>query len=75
MAKTWAPDSWRELPIKQQPAWPDQAALEAAEARLRGYPPLVFAGEARRLKAQLGEIAEGRAIDPDAEALRSWGES
>jgi len=62
MAKTWAPDSWRNLPIKQQPAWPDQAALEAAEARLRGYPPLVFAGEARRLKAQLGEIAEGRAF-------------
>ncbi len=62
MAKTWAPDSWRNLPIKQQPTWPDQAALEAAEARLRGYPPLVFAGEARRLKAQLGEIAEGRAF-------------
>ncbi len=32
------------------------------EARLRRYPPLVFAGEARRLKAQLALAAEGKAF-------------
>ncbi len=44
------------------PAYPDPAALEAIEAKLRRYPPLVFAGEARRLKAALGTAAEGRAF-------------
>ena len=36
--------------------------LAAVEARLATYPPLVFAGEARKLKAQLGEVAQGRAF-------------
>lgn len=58
----WAIDSWRQRPIRQAPAYPDQAALEAMEKKLRRYPPLVFAGEARRLKAALGTAAEGRAF-------------
>ena len=62
MAKPWTPDSWRSFPIEQQPVWPDPAALEAVESKLTSYPPLVFAGEARRLKAQLGDVAEGRAF-------------
>jgi 3-deoxy-7-phosphoheptulonate synthase len=62
MATAWAPDSWRKFPIGQQPQWPDEAALAAVEERLKGSPPLVFAGEARRLKAQLGDVAEGRAF-------------
>ncbi|MCH7932008.1 MAG: 3-deoxy-7-phosphoheptulonate synthase class II [Proteobacteria bacterium] len=62
MAKPWTPDSWRSFPIEQQPVWPDPAALEAVESKLKSYPPLVFAGEARRLKAQLGDVAEGRAF-------------
>ncbi len=62
MARPWTPDSWRQHPISQQPDWPDQAALSTVEATLKSYPPLVFAGEARRLKAQLGEVAEGRAF-------------
>ncbi len=62
MARPWTPDSWRQHPIRQQPDWPDPAALSAVEATLKSYPPLVFAGEARRLKAQLGEVAEGRAF-------------
>lgn len=44
------------------PHYPDAAALAAAEARLGGYPPLVFAGEARRLKRALAAAAEGRAF-------------
>ncbi len=58
--KKWTPHGWRGLPIEQQPEYPDAAALEAVEARLRNFPPLVFAGEARRLKAQLAEVTEGR---------------
>ncbi|WP_419728525.1 class II 3-deoxy-7-phosphoheptulonate synthase [Lichenicola sp.] len=58
----WTPASWRAFPIRQQPTYPDQAALGAVEDRLRGYPPLVFAGEARRLKQQLALAAEGRAF-------------
>ena len=62
MARPWTPDSWREHPISQQPNWPDPTDLSAVEKTLKGYPPLVFAGEARRLKAHLGEVAEGRAF-------------
>jgi 3-deoxy-7-phosphoheptulonate synthase len=62
MATKWTPDSWRKFPIKQQPDWPDLGALEAVETRLASFPPLVFAGEARRLKAQLADVAEGRAF-------------
>src|ERR1700744_1332653 len=58
----WNPDSWRDCPIRQVPSYPDLAKLAEMEARLRRYPPLVFAGEARRLKAQLGQVAEGKAF-------------
>ncbi|MDA0239622.1 MAG: 3-deoxy-7-phosphoheptulonate synthase class II [Proteobacteria bacterium] len=62
MATTWTPHSWRAKPIQQVPAYPDQAALEAAEKRLSGYPPLVFAGEARNLKRDLAKVAMGEAF-------------
>jgi 3-deoxy-7-phosphoheptulonate synthase len=58
----WSPTSWRSHPIRQQPAYPDEAMLAGVEKRLAGYPPLVFAGEARRLKMALGLAAEGRAF-------------
>jgi 3-deoxy-7-phosphoheptulonate synthase len=62
MSEKWTPDSWRAKPIEQVPDYPDAAALAAAEQTLRGYPPLVFAGEARRLKAALGRVAAGEAF-------------
>ncbi|WP_425418131.1 class II 3-deoxy-7-phosphoheptulonate synthase [Oricola indica] len=62
MATTWTPDSWRAKPILQVPAYPDANVLEEVEARLRTYPPLVFAGEARALKRQLAEVCEGRSF-------------
>ncbi len=58
----WTPATWRTRPIRQVPAYPDPAKLEAAEQRLRRYPPLVFAGEARRLQTALALAAEGRAF-------------
>lgn len=59
---TWTPQSWRDRPAAQQPLWPDDAALEQVLKELGGLPPLVFAGEARRLQAALGEVAAGRAF-------------
>ncbi len=60
MAKSWSPDSWRGLPILQVPHYEDIPALEKAEAELASFPPLVFAGEVRKLTAELGEVALGR---------------
>ncbi|OQX59126.1 MAG: 3-deoxy-7-phosphoheptulonate synthase class II [Helicobacteraceae bacterium 4484_230] len=58
----WTPSSWREKPILQQPVYPDAEHLKRVEAELKHYPPLVFAGEARNLKKQLGEVTNGRAF-------------
>ncbi|OJF93437.1 class II 3-deoxy-7-phosphoheptulonate synthase [Pararhizobium antarcticum] len=60
MAQTWTPNSWRQKPISQVPDYPDLTALSATEAQLATYPPLVFAGEARRLKSQLANVAAGQ---------------
>jgi len=62
MSAKWSPESWRSRPISQVPEYPDPAKLAEVEARLRTYPPLVFAGEARSLLASLGEVAEGRSF-------------
>jgi 3-deoxy-7-phosphoheptulonate synthase len=62
MPAKWSPESWRSRPIRQVPAYRDRAVLDAVEAKLRGFPPLVFAGEARALKARLAAVAEGRAV-------------
>ncbi|HLI13763.1 MAG TPA: 3-deoxy-7-phosphoheptulonate synthase class II [Alphaproteobacteria bacterium] len=58
----WTPDSWRTKPARQAPHYADAASLARAEAQLAKYPPLVFAGEARNLKAELARAAEGRAF-------------
>ncbi len=55
----WTPTDWRACPIAQAPAYPNADALDTAEGELRGSPPLIFAGEARALKAQLARVADG----------------
>ena len=62
MARDWTPESWRGLPILQVPDYPDRVKLDAAENTLRAQPPLVFAGEARKLKANLARVSEGKAF-------------
>jgi len=62
MAQDWSIDSWRAAPIKQQPEYRDEEALRQVEKTLQGYPPLVFAGEARSLKASLADVAAGTAF-------------
>lgn len=62
MATSWTKAGWRAKPRVQMPDYPDQMALNAAETQLAKYPPLVFAGEARRLKKQLALAGEGKAF-------------
>ena len=60
MTAAWTRESWRTKPIVQVPEYRNQDALKLAEQRLRVFPPLVFAGEARSLKKALGDVAGGR---------------
>ena len=62
MANNWSPESWRSKPIVQVPDYPDMAALAEVEGELKRFPPLVFAGEARRLKRDLARVAHGEAF-------------
>ncbi|MDY0885748.1 class II 3-deoxy-7-phosphoheptulonate synthase [Dongia soli] len=62
MTAKWSPESWRGKPISQVPEYPDAGKLLSVEERLRSFPPLVFAGEARRLTEALGDVAEGKAF-------------
>ena len=62
MPAQWSPDGWRSKPIAQVPEYPEPGLQQAVETELRDYPPLVFAGEARRLRRQLAAAAEGRAF-------------
>src|SRR5947209_19967958 len=62
MTAQWNPGSWRGKPIKQVPQYPDASALASVETRLKSYPPLVFAGEARNLMTSLGQVAAGKAF-------------
>ena len=58
----WHPASWRGRPARQMPAYPDPAQLDAVCDQLRQFPPLIFAGEVQALRAQLAEVAAGRAF-------------
>lgn len=62
MATRWAPESWTAHEARQLPDYPDTAALANAVDQLRTYPPLVFAGEARSLTAELAQVAAGKAF-------------
>ncbi len=58
----WQKTGWRSKPRVQMPEYTDAAALNAVEAQLGKYPPLVFAGEARRLKSDLAKASRGEAF-------------
>ena len=58
----WHKSDWRAKPRVQMPEYTDAEALNAVEAQLASYPPLVFAGEARSLKAKLGAASRGEAF-------------
>ena len=56
----WRPDSWRERPALQLPAYPDPEELAAVQRELQALPPLVTSWEILALKQQLAEAQEGR---------------
>ena len=56
----WKKSDWREKPRVQMPDYQNTKVLHDVEAQLSKYPPLVFAGEARSLKRQLGDVANGK---------------
>ncbi len=60
MASNWTPDSWKGQEQRHMPAYGDADELCRVEATLSRFPPLVFAGEARALKADLAEVAAGK---------------
>src|SRR5262249_55096306 len=62
MPERWTPDGWRGRPKAQMPEYPDARALAEVEKQLATFPPLIFAGEARNLKAALGRVAQGHAF-------------
>ncbi|MFM8376563.1 MAG: class II 3-deoxy-7-phosphoheptulonate synthase [Phenylobacterium sp.] len=63
MSPSWSPSTWRSRPGQHMPEdYPDADALAGVEQTLRGMPPLVFAGEARRLKSLLADVEAGRAF-------------
>lgn len=55
-------DTWRSLPIKQQPIWSDLDAVAAVSDEIASLPPLVFAGEVDNLRDRLARAASGRAF-------------
>ncbi|MGA1026533.1 MAG: 3-deoxy-7-phosphoheptulonate synthase class II [Rhodobacteraceae bacterium] len=58
----WQKSDWRTKPRVQMPDYTDAAELAAVEGQLSKYPPLVFAGEARKLKRALGAASRGEAF-------------
>ena len=62
MNSNWSRESWRTKKALQMPTYPDKVNLDMVENRLKDYPPLVFAGEARALKQSLSEVVNGKAF-------------
>ncbi len=59
---SWKPSSWRAFPIKQQPTYEDKEVLKEVEEKIASFPPLIFAGEARKLKEKLARAGRGEAF-------------
>lgn len=58
----WTTSSWKQFPIKQQPIYPDESALNLVLDKLEKLPPLIFAGEVRNLKERLKLVNKGEAF-------------
>lgn len=60
MSRIWTPDSWKQAEARHLPVYTDAEELGRVEETLAKFPPLVFAGEARALKADLANVAAGK---------------
>ena len=59
---SWSPDSWKEKKAKHQPVYKNSDDVDHAIKKIEKFPPLVFAGEARKLERDLTEVANGNAF-------------
>lgn len=59
-ADNWAINSWRKIPIKQQPTYPDQEKLQQVEKKLSTLPPLLTIAEIKNLRASLADVSVGK---------------
>ncbi len=62
MSQNWKVNSWRNLPIKQQPIYENQDLLKQTEQQLKNFPPLVSFDEIEKLKSELALVSEGKAF-------------
>ena len=62
MIKQWSPKSWRDKKAKHIPVYQNVEELNDVLSKIEQYPPLVFAGEARKLQNKLAEVANGQAF-------------
>ena len=62
MKQKWNPESWKQKSALHQPVYENVSELKKVVRRMKKLPPLVFAGEARRLREALAEVAERRAF-------------
>ena len=62
MKNQWSPSSWRSKTAKHQPIYKDEAQLNDSLDKIKKFPPLVFAGEARSLKSKLAKVSNGEAF-------------
>ena len=59
----WTPDSWRQKPIEQMPAYPDEAASAGGREGAGELPAAGFCRRGARADGKaLGEVAAGRAF-------------
>jgi len=62
MTSNWKPNSWRDKPARHMPTYSNDEELSMVREKISNFPPLVFAGESRKLLKQLEEVSEGRAF-------------
>ena len=60
--KKWKLNNWKNYPVKHIPQYEDQKELDLVLKKIQGFPPLVFAGETRSLKKNLGDVCKGKAF-------------
>ena len=58
----WEKNSWKKFEALHIPTYEDTNQLNNVLNTLKGFPPLVFAGEVRSLRKSLGQVAEGNAF-------------
>ncbi|MCP4754390.1 MAG: 3-deoxy-7-phosphoheptulonate synthase class II [Proteobacteria bacterium] len=60
--RDWSKDSWKAFPAMQQVDWPEKGAYNGILDQIVALPPLVFAGEIRKLRKHLAEASQGKAF-------------